>query len=203
MQRSPSPAEVSEALERALARPELASGGDPLSRLVEDLVEWLAEILEWGLPPGAPQVAAQVALWVVLGLLAALLVVLLLRLGRDALPELRRQGGAVSAVHVQRRVAELRARARAAEAKGEWVEALRLDFFALVVGLGQRGDLEYRDAWTNRELLARGEPSPALAQVLAPLVHELDARSFGGLGADRADVRRFASVCERLLGEEP
>jgi hypothetical protein len=98
------------------------------------------------------------------------------------------------------RVARLRAEARAADARGEHVLALRLEFTALVCGLGERGDLEYRDAFTNRELLERGRPGREAEALLRPLVPELDAKSFGGEPASHADFLALSALCDRLVG---
>jgi hypothetical protein len=103
------------------------------------------------------------------------------------------------AERVASRVEALRARAREAEASGDWIEALRLDFFALVIGLGERGDLDYRDAWTNRELLERGMPSRKVELSLRPVVKRLDAHSFGHLPSGPEEVVEFREFCDRLL----
>lgn len=105
----------------------------------------------------------------------------------------------VAAPSVTSRVAELRELARLAAERGEWIEALRLEFFALVVGLGERGDLQYRDAWTNRELLDRGAPRPAVSRALLPIVGRLDEHSFGRRPSGPDEVREFRDVCDRLL----
>jgi len=97
-------------------------------------------------------------------------------------------------------VAALRREARAAAARGDRLGALRLLFRALVLGLSERGELEYRDAWTNRELLERGSPRRDVAPLLAGLVPRLDAQSFGREPAEPADVEHLASLCDRLLG---
>ncbi|MFT7487362.1 MAG: hypothetical protein ACI9F9_003223, partial [Candidatus Paceibacteria bacterium] len=89
---------------------------------------------------------------------------------------------------------------RAAQAAGEFTLALRLYFFALVIGLGERGGLEYNPAWTNRELLERGAPREDVVEALRPLVGQLDAHSFGELPTRPEQVEQFAEVCERLLG---
>jgi hypothetical protein len=102
----------------------------------------------------------------------------------------------------RRRVADLRRNARSARTAGNYVLSLRLYFTALVVGLGEKGDLEYRDAWTNRELLERGEPREQVERKLAPLVRDLDAWSFGGVPALEADVDRMSHVVDELLGAE-
>ena len=99
----------------------------------------------------------------------------------------------------EQRVADLRRRARDAERRGELVLALRLYFFALVVGLGEVGVLEYRDAWTNRELLERGRPSSAVRARLAPLVQALDRKSFGGDEVSLEDVRDLERIGRELV----
>jgi len=96
-------------------------------------------------------------------------------------------------------VETLRRRAREAAARGDHVAALRLLFRALVVGLSERGELAYRDAWTNRELLERGAPRRDVLPVLASLVPRLDAQSFGREPAGPDDVARLDAVCDRLL----
>lgn len=109
-----------------------------------------------------------------------------------------RVGGTIRE-RIASRVEALRALAREAEAAGDWIEALRLDFFALVIGLGEQGDLDYRDAWTNRELLERGMPSRKVEQSLRPVVHRLDAHSFGHLPSGPQEVLEFREFCDRLL----
>ncbi|MFT7669401.1 MAG: hypothetical protein ACI8X5_002101 [Planctomycetota bacterium] len=101
---------------------------------------------------------------------------------------------------VAQRVKELQDQAREAQVAGDLTRALRLYFFALVVGLGERGELDYNDAWTNRELLERGEPQASIVKLLRPMVRELDEHSFGMRLADPEDVQRFAGACEELLG---
>ena len=98
------------------------------------------------------------------------------------------------------RVAELRAAASAAEEAGDHLLALRLYFFALVVGLGERGELAYNDAWTNRELMERGTPTTQIVETLQPLLGELDQMSFGERQVEASDVSRFELLCDRWLG---
>lgn len=135
--------------------------------------------------------------WVVLGISVVVLTILIAsRVGRRA-----RTAGLEptfpDAVH--ERVAELLAAARAAEASGDRVRALRLYFFALVVGLGERGELRYRDAWTNRELLERGRPSAGVRARLTPIVADLDRKSFGTEPVGVEDVRRLEGLCTAWL----
>ena len=77
---------------------------------------------------------------------------------------------------------------------------LRFLVLALVLGLGSRGDLEFRDAWTYRELLARGRPSPEANGVLGPLVEELEAKEFGHASIALDDLDRLEGLCRRYLG---
>jgi len=96
-------------------------------------------------------------------------------------------------------VAALRAQAREAAARGDHLAALRLAFRALVVGLSERGELAYRDSWTNRELLDRGAPRHEVLPLLAALVPRLDAQSFGREPATPEDFVRIDALCDRLL----
>ena len=102
-----------------------------------------------------------------------------------------------------RRVGELLAGARDARAAGDLRLALRLYFFALVVGLGRRGDLEYRDTWTNRELLERGHPTAPVSLLLEPLVGDLDRKGFGLAPTTEQDVTHLADLCARWLQTLP
>lgn len=103
----------------------------------------------------------------------------------------------------RRQVAALLQRARRAEDGGELTAALRAYLFALVVGLGERGDLEFRPGWTNRELLARGRPRGDVRARLAALFDELDPKTFGRAPVEVEDVRRVAALCERWLPGAP
>jgi hypothetical protein len=188
--------QVRAALERVLAEPAFAEH-EP--SIYERLGAWLARLFEgFELPEGLEG-----------GIGTALLVVLLVTLAvlaarfaarRTARRSERGAAEVAGERPVAERVALLRERAATAFREGDARLALRLYLFALVVGLGRRGDLEYRDAWTHRELLARGHPSPEVAAVLEPLVGELDRKLFGGGETTPADVERLAALCERFLG---
>lgn len=193
-------ARVRSVVEEVLSRPEFEGDSNPLENLLGsalgDFFEWL-----FGLMPdiGVSSDSAEL-LGIVLAVLAGVgLVLLLVRFVRRRQPSQGDQG-----LDPERaaRVDELRRRAREAEAAGDLTLALRLHFFALVVGLGQRGRLVYSDAFTNRELLERGEPGPEVERLLRPLVDELDEHSFGRRPTGPDEVARFAGLCERLLGEE-
>ncbi len=192
-------------IDEILLRPEFG-GRENLVRkwFVEQLEKFLHAIGDLlGIQPRHAADALVVLTYVALG---TALVWIVWRIVRARLDRARpTDAGVVEAdpVAVRRaRVADLRRSARAAHAAGDRVLALRLYFTALVVGLGEKGDLEYRDAWTNRELLERGEPSERVERELRPLVRDLDAKSFGGMPAFDEDVAAMSRVVDQLLGAE-
>lgn len=140
---------------------------------------------------------SQFLLVLIIAVVVVLIVVFIVQQFKDRRSDVARSG--TIAERIASRVEEFRSRARAAEAAGDWIEALRLDFFALVIGLGERGDLDYRDAWTNRELLERGMPGKQVELALRPVVGRLDAHSFGHLPSGREEVVEFRAFCDRLL----
>ena len=192
--------EVHSAVERVYARPEFRDEDSAFGKAWLEFRQWLGSLFE-DVAPNADTVTSGVkVLWgLILIVATAMLAWGIWRYARGAAERMAREAaGAVD--EVAARVQELRQQARTAEQSGDHTLALRLYFFALVIGLGQRGELEYSGAWTNRELLERGEPRAEVADVLRPLVGELDAHSFGDAPTQPAEVQRFAELCERLLG---
>ncbi|MFO1009497.1 MAG: hypothetical protein U1F29_05485 [Planctomycetota bacterium] len=193
------PATIHRVVEDVLAQEDYRRAGprEPswLERLWERISEWFSDHFGFEFGGGG----GQVLVYVLYGLIALLLLWLLFTFVRRAA---LRRGAAEEAPAAARarRVQELLARAREARAKGTFADALRFYAWALVVGLSERGDLEYRDAWTNRELVERGRPRPEALRVLAPLVPELDAKSFGHEPALEADVERLERLCREHLG---
>lgn len=199
-----SPAEVEETLREVLSRPGFGKRVQSTEEsLVERFFEWLGDLFSDG---DAEEVvsgalgASEVLLWVVVAAGSAFLLWHLFLIGRPGFKRWQaRQKELLEEGLVERRVEALRRLAREAEEAADWTRALRLHFFAAVVGLGERGDLDYRDAWTNRELLERGDPSAQVRGTLSPLMQELDERSFGLRPTEAVDVRRFSSICEGLM----
>ena len=184
--------EIRVAVEEVFSRPEFSDEPGWFARLLE----WLQEL--FGEASGEAAIdLGWVVLWVLVLILAGLAGWAFVRLGGRLPAGSARRRAATS--RVSRRVAELLALARAARTAGDLVLALRLTFFALVVGLGRRGDLEYRDSWTNRELLARGHPSADVAARLGPLVDELDVKMFGSGSTTEGDLERLDELCRRWL----
>ncbi len=199
---------VEERIEQILARPQFDFANDEGPSLLQRFVEWFVETLGdlFDFDPGVDPSAAADVLWNVLLALAVLALVLLIARWvwlRWHAAAARRAAAEAPAADVRRRVAELRAEAARARAAGDLRLALRLLLFALVVGLGERGDLRYREAWTNRELLERGRPRPAVDALLRPLVVELEAKEFGNEPTVSADVERLETLCARWLDGAP
>jgi len=195
--------DVRSTLESVFARDEF---GEHRSWIAEQWVKLFDQLSEWFrdlfgiVDPAVNALLVKVLLGLLAAAILAAIAVRILRWARGrapAVPPQRAEGRRAASV------AALRAEARAAAARGDRVAALRLLFRALVLGLSQRGELEYRDAWTNRELLERGAPPRDVAPVLAALVPRLDAQSFGHEPAVAEDVERLAALCDRFLGRVP
>jgi hypothetical protein len=192
-------AEVRAKIDDILRRPEFGVNGEPswIERLIARVLEALGTLFGVGVG------GAHVLLWLLVALIAVALVIIAWRAIRTARFERDRSAArgvpATAAEKRRERVADLRARADAARLARQHLLALRLYFTALVVGLGEAGDLDYRDAWTNRELLERGRPKPAVASALAPLLADLDRKSFGGAAATERDVDAMAQLVDKLL----
>lgn len=165
------------------------------AELWDDFTEWLDERL--GIPPGVLSTGLNWIFWALIVALALWLAYLIVRQVRLARARASDDGGAAGTREA--RVAGFLRAAAEARARGELAQALRFYFWALVIGLAERGDLEYRDAWTNRELVERGRPRPEVERLLAPLVPALDARSFGHVPATEGDVAELAELCRTHL----
>jgi hypothetical protein len=196
-------AEVERALAEVLARAEFEEPGGAGEGIFERIADWLSGLSgRLGLPPELADALATTAVAILVALVALAALLLIARSVRSRAraagdrpgedPEARRA-----------RVRELLERAAGARAAGELRLALRLTLWALVVGLSEQRELEYRDAWTNRELLERGRPSPAVAAELGPLQDELDRKLFGGGEVGDADLERLEGLCRRWLGAAP
>ncbi|MAB79156.1 MAG: hypothetical protein CMJ89_07355 [Planctomycetes bacterium] len=90
-----------------------------------------------------------------------------------------------------RRLAE---KAREARRQGESRKALRLYLFALLVGSSRRGGLKFHEAWTNRELLRRGEPSKRVRRLLNDIVVDFEPKEFGRGRIQPEDLDRLEGL---------
>jgi hypothetical protein len=189
-------AEVRERIEAIMTSDEFVD--EP--SMLEEFIDWLADSFDL---PGAPAGVVDSIPWIFLGLLASVLLYLVVRVIVIAVRHSRSGSGVGErspGPTARERASDLRRQARAARADGDLRLALRLDLFALMVGLGARGNLRYRDAWTNRELLRRGEPARATFQLLSPLVEELEAKDFGSEPTTLDDLDRLEALCDEHLG---
>jgi hypothetical protein len=211
--------EVRSRLDAILAREEFGEStswiGEQWAKLLDTLGEWIRDLFGVA-DPATSAVIVEVLLWLAAAGILAAIVYWIVRWARN-----RERAPASRALRPREdlraaSVAALRREARAAADRGDPVAALRLLFRALVLGLSERGELEYRNAWTNRELFERGAPRRDVAPVLFALVPRLDAQSFGREPAARLDaqsfgrepagpedVERLSSLCDRLLGSLP
>jgi len=195
------PREVARALEAVMGQAGFAQQKPSwFERALERIVDWLEELFDFDAASVSDVFAT--ALYVLLGLLVAWLVWLVV----SSIIRIRRARAAARAAlppppeSLAQRLARLLGEARAAEAAGDHLRALRLYFWALVVGLSQRGELAYRDAWTAREMLERGRAGADVRARLDPLVREIDGKSFGGEACSAEDSARVAQVCREFLG---
>ncbi len=104
-------------------------------------------------------------------------------------------------IPIPQRVELLRLEALEARHSGQWKLSLQKQFFALILGLGELRDLEFRDAWTNRELLRLGSPSRSVHALLAPLVEELEPKEFGRAQVLAEDLDRLEALARQYFGE--
>ena len=190
--------EVERALDEILSR---KANGE--TSLMEKLKNWFSEWFSW--PDFS--VEGSSGFWAALRdgviiLAFVVLIVFLVRLAVNKLGEHFGDRGAKgkSQIPVQQRVAQLRLDAREARLAGKLRLSLQKQFFALVLGLGERGDLEFRDAWTNRELLALGSPSNEVQNVLAPLLIELEPKEFGREAVQDHDLNRLEELARNYFG---
>lgn len=198
-------ADVRARIDEILARPEFGTDRSVVGQWFSDLLERILRAIGklFGVGPRAAGDVLVIILYVALAAALALIVWRIVRARLAAKEKDDDVPAEIDPAEARRlRVVELRRRARTARSSGDLVLALRLYFTALVVGLGEKGDLDYRDAWTNRELLERGEPSEHVERKLAPLVRDLDQKSFGGVPARDDDVDAMSRVVDELLGAE-
>jgi len=177
---------VAKALEEVLARGEFQGDhsllGDHVGNLFSGFGEGLAETSE-----------VMVRLFPVL--LVLLFAYLLFRAKREGRAVVAPGRSGSSAPGMRERVSRLVSEARSARAAGDLRRSLRLFCSALVVGLGASGDVSYREAWTNRELLRRGQPKAAARRLLEELVRELEGKEYGREEITAADLEHLEELC--------
>jgi hypothetical protein len=161
----------------------------------ESMQEWLVDRLFRYLPDPVARLLTSGWFWFTLGLLALLLVVRLAirtsrRRAQHFSPDARGEGrghGGVSA-------AEMESAAAAAEARGQLDEAVRLQFRAGLLRLGDMGVIRYTDSMSTVAVGAR-VASPDFDAV----ARTFDRVHYGKLGADQGDVDDSRERWPRVL----
>ncbi len=187
---------VAEILMRPEFRPRSRGVTDWLGDRVVEFFDWLGDLLRVDSMPNLP-----IPIEVLYGIAIAIVLLGIVLAVRRFWPARRRSSAPEPSASERRaaRAAELYAEARRAAEQGDLSNAARLYFWALVVGLSERGAIEYRDSWTCREALERGAPHDEIRALLAPLVPRLDAVSFGRAPVFARDVDELAALCDRWL----
>ncbi len=192
--------EIDRALDRVFARPEF---GEEERTLFDEFLDWLSESLDLDVDPGTVGGALDGGMRIALVLLAVGLLWLIVRAARGyVLQRMSQHSDRVAErLAVHKRVRELYAGALRAREAGDFRLAVRLGLFALVTGLGMNGALEYRDAWTYREILRNGAPDESISELLGGLVEELEAKEFGDARVALEDLDRLEELCQAHLSE--
>ena len=161
---------------------------DPVGSIV-DAVGWLID--RW--PSGTPGVALA---WIVAGLVAIAVVVFVFYLSRSVT---RDAGSPVAYAPLTgaKSADELVAEAEAFEANGEWAEAIRCRYGALVVHLSDAGVVKGRPGRTTGEYVREfAESVPARAQEFGDATTIFEWVWYGDGRPQKVDVERFRALAE-------
>ena len=160
-------------------------------------MRWVLNALEGvmsGLAPGAVASVANAMLWGAGAALVLLFAYLLYSLARFLSPALRRSGRADPAVEMRRPLAsidELISQAQIARARGEFREALRLVFRAMLLTLDRQRLIDFNESRTNGEYLLALRRQPRVHTTLEPVARSFDEKWYGGCAARAVDVDFF------------
>jgi hypothetical protein len=186
------PGQVSRTIDRVLARPEYRHPGPSLlERIQHDVLDWVARVLTGvvGAGPGA-----WIAVVVILGLVA--LVVWRVAGGVTRDPG---QGVAVSARRL-RPAADWRAEAEAHERAGEWRQAVRARYRALIADLAGRGFLQEIPGRTAGEYRAElGDALPAASPQFAGATELFEGAWYGRRPTAAADAAHLRELSDQVL----
>jgi hypothetical protein len=110
-----------------------------------------------------------------------------------------RRRAAAAAAERRRRSAEFRTEAAAAAGRGDFTEAIRCLFLALVHRLDEQGRIGFQKARTNREYLGLLDADPNVRGELTVFVDTLDDHWYGQRPAGRDRFDDCQSRFDRLL----
>ena len=186
------PGQVVTTVHRVLDRPEYQHPGPSLfERLQHDVGDWIARVL-------SGVVGAGVGAWIALALIVGLVVLVVWRLGGGVARDPGR-GIAVSAGR-SRPATEWRAEAEAHERAGEWRQAVRCRYRALVADLGGRGLLHEIPGRTAGEYRAELNAAlPAGAASFRGATDLFEGAWYGRRPTAAADSARFRELADRVL----
>ncbi len=186
----------------------------PLEHLQEWLVAWLERILG-KLPQGQQSDAesgglwsnqwAQIGLWVGITLLLASGVVWLAR--RLRRPSTEAEDGTRiilgEAVALDLDADDLLAQAQAAAEAGDWRQAVRKVYIALLHELDRREVISLNPAWTNREYLSAVRAQARLYPAMHELTDRFDRLWYGQHQGSREDYERCLSRYQEVHAALP
>ena len=184
--------QVRRAIERVLARPEYRHPAPSiLGRLRNDAFDWVARAL-------AHVVGSGIGAWIAVAVIAALVSLVVWRLGSGVT---RDPGGVVAvAGRRDRPAAAWRAEAEAHERSGEWRQAVRCRYRALVADLADRGllhEIPGRTAGEYRSVL--GASLPVAASTFLGVTELFEGAWYGGRPTAAADAAHFRDLADRVL----
>ncbi len=192
------PADVRARAEKILARPELRPEEPSLfERALDRIAEELVGLLERGLGTGSGMFG-----WFLLAALLALVAWLVRRISPTAHRTAEASSSPDVVVEEHRSASDWADAARAHEAAGAWVEALRCRYRALVAELVDRDvvrDVPGRTVGEYREEIASARPAAAAPFRAATTLYE-DAW-YGHRGAGPAEAEEFADGARAVLEE--
>lgn len=197
------PDDVRQAADEVLSRPEF---GEPPTTLLERIADWIADL--FGDPPSRtvdPGGAGSGGSGILSVLLLVVIVVLIVLLVRALLrqPRLRRTDAdpePTIEVTEHRSASAWERSAAEHEAAGDWKEAARCHFRALLERLVDRGIVDEVPGRTTGELRAEvADRAPAAAGDFAEVATLFDTAWYGDAGTGPEDVRRLVDHAARVL----
>jgi hypothetical protein len=195
--RSPerSPDEVRDAIAEVLARQEYQR---PPPGLIQRLRNAVVDLLERALGSLLGGGRGTLIAWAIFALAVLAIVFVAVRFGRGVT---RDPGRAVPMRAVARRgAAEWRADAEVAERAGQWRQALRCRYRALVADLADRGLVEEVAGRTAGEYRAEvAEAAPAVAAPFAGATELFERAWYGDRPTGRNEADRFRGLADEVL----
>jgi len=186
------PSQVKRAVDQVLARPEYRHPGPSfVERIQRGVLDWLAGVLS-GI------VGSGVGAWIALAVIVALVALVVWRLAGGVSRDPGR-GVAVSAGRL-RPAADWQAEAERHERAGEWRQAVRSRYRALVADLAGRGLIQEIPGRTAGEYRAEvSDAAPAAAPPFAGATELFEGAWYGNRPTAAADAAHFRELADKVL----